>query len=60
MTDLDSETGGQIGGHWWDENDPTYHYLARDPDSLWDPGETEWIEAFFNTMHFIKNVFKFN
>jgi len=47
MTELDPETGKQIEENWWDENDPTYHYLARGPDSLWDPGETEWIEAPF-------------
>ena len=44
-TELDPVTGDQIEGNWWDEEDPAYHYLARGPDSLYDPGEVEWIEA---------------
>ena len=37
--------GKQIEENWWEENDPTYHYLARGPESFDDPGEFEWIEA---------------
>ena len=47
MTELNSMTGDQIEGNWWDEEDPAYHYLARGPESLWDPAEVEWIEASF-------------
>ena len=32
MTELDSATGGQLEGNWWDEEDPGYHFLARGPD----------------------------
>jgi len=51
MTELDSATGGQLEGNWWDEEDPGYHFLARGPDSLEDPGEIEWIEASFMHKH---------
>lgn len=45
MTKLDPSTGDQIEGNWWEDDDPNYHYLARGPDSPWDEGEIEWIEA---------------
>ena len=45
LTELDPVTGSQVEENWWDETDPTYHYLARGPDSREDPGETEWVEA---------------
>ena len=39
--------GGKVEGNWWSEDDPTYHYLAKGPQSLEDPEETVWIEAPF-------------
>jgi len=47
MTELDLVTGLQLEGNWWSQGDPTYHYLAKGPDSIEDPGETSWIEAPF-------------
>jgi len=47
LTELDPNTGSQVEDNWWEEGDPTYHYLARGPDSTEDQGETEWIEAAF-------------
>ena len=29
MTELDPDTGIQIDGNWWEENDPKYHFLAK-------------------------------
>ena len=51
MTELDPVSGRQIEDNWWEDDDPTYHYLARGPDSLEDPGEYEWIEAAYITKH---------
>ena len=51
VTELDPVSGRQIEDNWWEDDDPTYHYLARGPDSLEDPGEYEWIEAAYITKH---------
>ena len=29
LTELDPDTGSQIEGNWWEENDPAYHFLAK-------------------------------
>ena len=51
VTELDPVTGGQVEDNWWEEGDPTYHYLARGPPSQEDEGESEWIEAPYLTKH---------
>jgi len=45
MTELNPNSGMQIEENWWEENDPTYHFLAKGPESYDDPDESEWIEA---------------
>ena len=51
LTELSPVTGTQIEENWWDETDPTYHYLARGPDSQEDAGQQEWIEAPYLYQH---------
>ena len=29
MTELNPNSGMQIEENWWEENDPTYHFLAK-------------------------------
>ena len=29
LTELDPNSGDQIEGNWWEENDPAYHFLAK-------------------------------
>merc|ERR1711892_736460 len=47
MTELDQVSGKQIEENWWSKEDPKYHFLAKGPPSVEDPGETSWIEAPF-------------
>ena len=47
MTELDKVSGKQIEENWWSKEDPKYHFLAKGPPSVEDPGETAWIEAPF-------------
>merc|ERR1711892_78803 len=47
ITELDRVSGKQIEENWWSKEDPKYHFLAKGPPSVEDPGETSWIEAPF-------------
>ena len=29
LTELDPNSGDQIDGNWWEEDDPKYHFLAK-------------------------------
>ena len=34
MTELNPNSGMQIEENWWEENDPTYHFLATGKTSI--------------------------